>query len=568
VGVLSFLTPALRVEWERLNNPKLYEDMVSVALSYEHPLSTRIDGSGGDGGRDVHFPGEEGLEIFELKSFTGRVQGNRRTQVKNSFMNAMRHDPKRWFLVVPIDPTPGEEKWFKELTQDSSAQCHWIGKTGLDALISRYPKVSRYFLTSVNDEVVELLERLNAEQSALANGVPDAIARVRAIAEQLEDVDPYYFVNFVFDSLTGQYSTFFQPRYPGAEKDRPVEINVRLSFSNDEHGQEAFAAFKEHLDFGVQVILGEEFVQLVSINAPAGLGGEFSGGVLQISPDISNVQNLGPLLLRITAPDGKLLSSLPMESKAVTGGARGFTLDIVHKTGSYSAHLILDSVEPSVSVCSVIERTESWPIDLLPVYRFLAVMTAPNRLNLALVTGQEMFGPLDIGRETPMVEASTLEVTELLAKVQEAAGIRFVMPDLITAEEFVALATADELFEGREVEGTWAGQIVGAPTAVLAREALGDTGMFEGDPTRAVKLIRQDDETFIVAGNSIHLGRVTSIFHSARLVDPEGVAEVLGTAGNDEVVAMAFEPAKVNTVAMWLGGPEDRPTDQTASELK
>ncbi len=66
-----------RVRWEDLE-PGTYEDMVSVLISRLHPEAQRIDGSGGDGGRDVQMPTDDGLVIFELKSFTGRMNPSRR----------------------------------------------------------------------------------------------------------------------------------------------------------------------------------------------------------------------------------------------------------------------------------------------------------------------------------------------------------------------------------------------------------------------------------------------------------------------------------------------------------
>ena len=44
----------MSIRWECLGERK-YEDMVSVLLSRLHPDSQRIDGKGGDGGRDVQI---------------------------------------------------------------------------------------------------------------------------------------------------------------------------------------------------------------------------------------------------------------------------------------------------------------------------------------------------------------------------------------------------------------------------------------------------------------------------------------------------------------------------------
>lgn len=57
-----------RVTWELLK-PDTYEDMVSVLISRLHPTDQRIDGKGGDGGRDVQIPTDDGLVLFELENF-------------------------------------------------------------------------------------------------------------------------------------------------------------------------------------------------------------------------------------------------------------------------------------------------------------------------------------------------------------------------------------------------------------------------------------------------------------------------------------------------------------------
>ena len=62
----------MSIRWDEFE-PQGYEGMVSVLLSRLHPDAQRIDGKGGDGGRDVQIVhGQDGLitDAFELKSFT------------------------------------------------------------------------------------------------------------------------------------------------------------------------------------------------------------------------------------------------------------------------------------------------------------------------------------------------------------------------------------------------------------------------------------------------------------------------------------------------------------------
>ena len=155
-----------RIKWDEAAH--VYEDMVSCLLSLLHPESRRIDGAGGDGGRDVRFPMPDGEHIFELKSFTGRMTKGRRPQVIRSLSRAAEFRPKSWSLVVPIDHTPGEDRWFQGLQEGVKFPIDWLGKTWLDARIAERPFLPKYFLEGVNDKVVELLRELNSEQAAMS----------------------------------------------------------------------------------------------------------------------------------------------------------------------------------------------------------------------------------------------------------------------------------------------------------------------------------------------------------------------------------------------------------------
>ena len=92
----------MQIRWEEIERQK-YEDMVSVLLSRLHPDAQRIDGKGGDGGRDVqivHGQHDQIIDAFELKSFTGRVTPSRRTQTSRSLKRAAALGPSRWSLVA------------------------------------------------------------------------------------------------------------------------------------------------------------------------------------------------------------------------------------------------------------------------------------------------------------------------------------------------------------------------------------------------------------------------------------------------------------------------------------
>jgi hypothetical protein len=180
-----------RVRWEEID-PAVYERMVAVLISRLHAQAQRIDGSGGDEGRDIHLPLTTGLEIFELKSFTGRMTSQRRRQVKKSLERAASHNPSAWHLIVPIDPTPDELRWFEDLTAPFAFPCDWRGITWLDGQMAAHPDIPRYYLEGSAEEIVTVLRELSKEEAAMSRGVPDAADRQRALTARLNNLDPHY----------------------------------------------------------------------------------------------------------------------------------------------------------------------------------------------------------------------------------------------------------------------------------------------------------------------------------------------------------------------------------------
>ena len=149
----------MSIRWEDLGRQK-FEDMVSVLLSRLHLDSQRIDGKGGDGGRDVqivHAGDDLIADAFELKSFTGRMGPGQRKQVKNSLDRAAGLGPARWTLVVPIDPTPRELDWFHRMGENYGFPREWRGKTWLDEKMALFPDIRRYYVEGAKDEVYRLL---------------------------------------------------------------------------------------------------------------------------------------------------------------------------------------------------------------------------------------------------------------------------------------------------------------------------------------------------------------------------------------------------------------------------
>ena len=253
-----------------------YEDMVSVLLSRLRQAH-RVDGSGGDEGRDCYFTDEHGTDAFELKSFTGRMAKARRRQVKQSLGEgdeeepadldadrADRPDPGRADLVR----LPGRRVWH--------AQLDWLGKNWLKEQLARFPDIVRYF-SGAADEVVRILAEISRED-ALPGDAAGLAQRFAGQASRLNEIDPYYWFEF---GIAGEMVTVTaHPNYPDAPRDRPITMTATLQFDDSPGQQEARAAFEDFMKFGTPVTIPPASITRLAVDAPGGLGGEFEGGTL------------------------------------------------------------------------------------------------------------------------------------------------------------------------------------------------------------------------------------------------------------------------------------------------
>ena len=276
--------PQNRVHWSDPRiSPGVYEGMAAVLISRLHPEAQRIDGSGGDGGRDVQLPLPSGLEIFELKSFTGRMTAARRRQVEKSLKKAAKHSPRAWHLVVPINHSPAELTWFEKATKDYPFPCDWLGKDWLDGHMASHPELPRYYIEGSSDEIVVALRELNQEQAYLVGGLPDAVERITTLTARLNELDPHYMFVFSASPIDGVKVTVL-PRYPGAEKDRPIRINASFNFPDTAAGHVAAAAFSDTMAYGTPGTVAGEFVSNVAVEGISGLDSAFTTAQLELRP--------------------------------------------------------------------------------------------------------------------------------------------------------------------------------------------------------------------------------------------------------------------------------------------
>ena len=508
------------IRWDDFG-PQQYEDMVSVLLSRLHLDARRIDGKGGDGGRDVQIINEpDGIiaHAFELKSFTGRMTSSRRQQVARSLKRAAALDPDRWTLVVPIDPTPHEDQWFRELGAGYPFPIAWLGKTWLDDKMSAFPDIRRYFLEGAKDEVIRLLLELQGEQ-AIINSVPDAAMRLRTLRERLNEIDPHY--RYEMSTVTAEANRWPQdavfsvwsadvrvdvyPKYAGATVDRPVTLTAIVAFGPEDQ------LIHEALGYGLEVTLPRRMISSLTVDAPAGLGGNFTEGELSLFPIDTRLHE--PVAIGLDIMDGdNLMVSCPIRLIERTGGLKGFILTGSDSTGWLEIQLKFNSESERGEVHCQFNPQPTMPAALVPLFRWLDACQPPNWLKIRLPGGSEIYaelnGPLlDVGDFSGVVDA--------LAYLQSATGVFQEISTSMSnkdAQEILATAT---LMKGETISFTW--------ESFDLRPGQWGPKFKELERGGTMQFLCEQDISFDMEGVEIPIGRLRTHILSARLADPEAV---------------------------------------------
>ena len=516
----------MSIQWEGFESQK-YEDMVSVLLSRLHPDAQRIDGKGGDGGRDVQIvDGQNRLitDAFQLKSFTGRMNSGRRRQVKRSLCRAAALKPARWALIVPIDPTPAELKWFCHLGKGRCFPISWYGKTWLDNKMSEFPDIRRYFLEGAKDEVFRLLLELQKEEARVTD-VHDAVGRLRTLRERLDEIDPYYSYEMstvaaganswpsdvVLSVSFGDVRVDVYPKYSGAVKDRPISISVMVALEPED------LVILDSLGYGLEVTIPRRMISSVKIDAPAGLGMSFNEGEMSLFPTNSRLEEPVKLTLDITDGD-KLIASCPVHLTGRTGGPKGLIFSGTDSTGWLEIRLKVSFMDEEVESEFWLNPNPAMPTALVPLFRWLEACQPPRYLKIRWSEGFEIYGEMN---EPFWADSSPGRVVEALAYIQDRSGIYCDMPSALTNEEAREIVNAAALMEGESIDLKWKSFNLRLNTWGPELKELESGG--------AQEFILEHDMSLKLQGAEMPIGRIRTYIPSARLADHESVQRDLAS---------------------------------------
>jgi len=431
----------------------VYEDMMSCLLSNLNPTTLRIDGSGGDGGRDVLFDSPDGLQIYELKSFVGRMTAGRRAQVQLSLAKAAIHNPVGWELVVPINPTGGELKWLDGLRAKYSFPIGWLGKTWLEARLLEHPSVWKHYREGAHAEVVELLRELHQEEAGLEGGMPDVMARARRLIDRANELDPHFEFDLAISRTGTKVSVI--PRYAGALEDRPITATVEFRFdTTTTEGKAKLEEFKLANDLGLPIELGSDFLGKAEIDAPAGLGGAFTPTHISLGPGHADAARAIDLTFLVVDEAADVLETLTITLSPDNVGKKGLILSGRDRSGLLSARFILTKEDIPNNVNLRLEPGRVVPHELLAAVRFMAALHAPNRMALRTEGGVLSDEPVACSAEPP-VDPVFAEFVANLAMIQGATGIVKEIDGDLDPSDFANAAAGAALARGEEAQMPW-----------------------------------------------------------------------------------------------------------------
>ncbi len=513
----------MQIVWDKVSR-ETYDNMVSVLLSRTHPSSRRVDGAGGDEGRDVYFEGPSGESIFQLKSFTGRLSSSRKAQIRRSLKRAAQRRTERWWLVVPIDPTPSEQRWFDDLKLSVLFPIEWLGQTWLDGEFAKFPEVSEYFIQDHRDEVLRMLAELNQEGLAL-DSAADATERLRRLHTRLNQIDPY----FRYDIGIGPSTNAAVPagailsvcsddvrisvfeRYPGALQDRPILAHLELKFEPDDISIDRVA---EAFEYGRAVSLPASVVVRFKLDAPAVLGGDFHGATVDIGPN-RVVTDVPFAVEACLERNGKQLAVLPFRCEERTVGFKGAVIDGADDSGWLAVKIIITPGERRMNVTFSLNPTSRLPSTLVPMVRWAEACAPPSILKMR-IDGQ-FLGAMAVPDVWFPVDAG--ELIKMLAFLQEKTGSYFPMPLELTQADWEDVRDSFRLLRGERLESPWSSmsfEMAGYDQDQFRR-------LLQGE--KALRFVRE--EWLVLDGNRIPLGEVTTALPAARVKSPRRLRAAL-----------------------------------------
>lgn len=344
-----------RVPWERYAGEDV-EAVVAMMVNREHPDSTRITPSKGDGGVDIldAMAGPDGGDVvYQVKRYSAPLSKKQKREVEKSLDRLLgkRRDPRwadrnvtQWRLVLPCDPTPEALNWFDELAATYGIAAVWDGLTTIDVWCASYPEVVDYYLEGgrqrIEDAYRQAMSFATLDVPAAEGLDVHAMAgRVQATLAGPLSQDPHYRYTFRFGTgqptqvtpgpglvlshctsrETGWFAIDVFARCAVSTQERPITLTARFSATKGSPEAEALQRLAEYGEIPDTPLpfSGE-------LDAPGGLAATLVEAQAHMEPaPASTPDEDAQLRLEILGPGGEVIASCHADRTSSGFGTKG-----------------------------------------------------------------------------------------------------------------------------------------------------------------------------------------------------------------------------------------------------
>lgn len=313
------------INW-RASTRETFEKIVEILLRREFGLRGHaVDGRGGDGGIDYDV--DDAKIIFQLKFFPEGfpTSSTRRTQIRDSFKEALKHDPDEWFLVVPANLTPHERRFVTGLGKGKRVKIDIRDETWLDDQLMQPANkdlLDHYLYASDIDYLHARAEVF--KNNPVIRDAGDVADRVRAVSEAVDIVDPNWTLDFA--SIGGEIVQTLVPKDPAAPERAPVSITFTAVIPVD---SPELKALEEADNYGYtkEIRLPGDMVRDFQVHGTRLLQSSDDVAELRLGP-IPGLINWQPGELVLTGAAGERLGVFLVNTCIRSQAARGSTYEI------------------------------------------------------------------------------------------------------------------------------------------------------------------------------------------------------------------------------------------------
>ncbi|MEW2008928.1 hypothetical protein AB0300_05610 [Microbacterium sp. NPDC078814] len=319
-----------RINWSTLDESTfnaLVESLLVREFTSDGQVAMAIDGRGGDGGIDVDVRSrrtDELLRIYQLKHFPEGFSGgfvNRRTQIKRSLLEALKHNPPAWTLVVPRNVTAKERQAVRAMRKGYDVRVSFLGPAEMDGLLAKHPDIEERFTM---DRSLELLRAVHREEAALERP-GDLRSEVARMSDRLHGRSEYWGTSFAMEPDGSYLETYFPKRADAPDRE-PLGANFTLQFTPDDGHLKA--RWESAMKFGAiePVVLPTHVIRHFEKTGPDWFREVLDDVEVHFGPAGEAHE---PRSIRVEARDasGRILAAVRGRTTALAHGYGGYTFD-------------------------------------------------------------------------------------------------------------------------------------------------------------------------------------------------------------------------------------------------